>query len=306
MQYTELSANVQDIVENEFTDAQMAMFVRQAEQKIYNSVQIANLRKNVYGQVSANNQYLSAPTDFLSVYSLAVITDVVGGDTNTGTYTYLINKDVNFIREAYPYPNAKGVPKHYAIFGPRSDAETELSFILGPMPNAAYYVELHYYYYPESIVQGSISAVTLTGGGSGYTNGTYFGVELTGGSGSGATAKIVVSSGVVTSISLQNPGVFYVPNDVLSCSSIGVGANLQITVTTVTNPAGATWLGDNFDSALLNGTVLEAARFMKAEQDQVQLYAEMYAQALALLKNLGDGKQRMDAYRDGQVRVPVK
>ena len=223
MNYTELSANVQDIVENTFTNDQMAMLVRQAEQKIYNSVQIANLRKNVYGQLTANNQYLSAPTDFLSVYSLAVITGVVGGDTNTGTYAYLLNKDVNFIREAYPPPNSKGVPKHYAIFGPRSDLETELSFIVGPTPDAAYYVELHYYYYPESIV----------------------------------TAQ-------------------------------------------------TTWLGDNFDSALLNATVVEAARFMKAEQDQMAVYNDMFAQSLLLLKNLGDGKQRMDAYRDGQVRNPVK
>jgi hypothetical protein len=221
--YTELSANVQDIVENTFTNDQMAMLVKQAEQKIYNTVQIANLRKNVYGQLTANNQYLSAPTDFLSTYSLAVITGVTGGDINTGTYAYLLNKDVNFIREAYPPPNSKGVPRHYAIFGPRSDLETELSFIVGPTPNSAYYVELHYYYYPESIVT-----------------------------------------------------------------------------------AGTTWLGDNFDSALLNGTVLEAVRFLKAEQDQFAVNGEMYTQALALLKNLGDGKQRMDAYRDGQVRNPVK
>lgn len=223
MNYTDLVVNVQDIVENTFTNDQMAMLVKQAEQKIYNTVQIANLRKNVYGQLTANNQYLSAPTDFLSTYSLAVITDVTGGDINTGTYAYLLNKDVNFIREAYPPPNSKGVPKHYAIFGPRSDLETELSFIVGPTPDSAYYVELHYYYYPESIVT-----------------------------------------------------------------------------------AGTTWLGDNFDSALLNGTVLEAVRFLKAEQDQFSVNGEMYTQALALLKNLGDGKQRMDAYRDGQVRNPVK
>jgi len=210
--YTDLIANVQDIVENTFTNDQMAMFVRQAEQKIYNTVQIANLRKNVYGQLTANNQYLSAPTDFLSTYSLAVITGVTGGDINTGTYAYLLR--VLF---------RSGVPKHYAIFGPRSDLETELSFIVGPTPDSAYYVELHYYYYPESIV----------------------------------TAQ-------------------------------------------------TTWLGDNFDSALLNGTVVEAARFMKAEPDQIALYNDMYGQSLLLLKNLGDGKQRMDAYRDGQVRNPVK
>jgi hypothetical protein len=309
MQYTELAVNVQDIVENTFTDAQMAMLVRQAEQKIYNTVQIANLRKNVYGQLTANNQYLSAPTDFLSTYSLAVITGVTGGDINTGTYAYLLNKDVNFIREAYPPPNSKGIPRHYAIFGPRSDIESELSFIVGPTPDAAYYVELHYYYYPESIVQSAISTLGAITAGSLYQNGTYFNVPLTGGSGSGATARIVVSGNEVTSVTIQNPGVFYAVGNTLSCaaSSIGgTGSGFSIPVVTITNASGVTWLGDNFDSALLNGTVLEAARFLKAEQEQFAANGEMYAQALALLKNLGDGKQRMDAYRDGQVRNPVK
>jgi len=309
MQYTELASNVEDIVENTFTDAQMAMLVRQAEQLIYNSVQIANLRKNVYGQTTINNQYLSAPADFLSVYSMAVITGVVGGDINTGTYKYLLNKDVNFIREAYPYPNSKGVPRHYAIFGPRSDLETELSFILGPTPDASYYVELHYYYYPESIVQGAISATGVITGGSLYTNGTYFGVPLTGGSGSGATARIVVSGNAVTSVTIQNPGVFYAVGNTLSCaaSSIGgTGSGFSIPVSAVSNAAGTTWLGDNFDSALLNGTVVEAARFMKAETEQINFYNQLFLQSLTLLKNLGDGKQRMDAYRDGQVRNPVK
>jgi hypothetical protein len=309
MQYTELATNVANIVENTFTDAQMALFVRQAEQIIYNSVQISNLRKNVYGQLTADNQYLSAPTDFLSVYSLAVITNVVGGDTNTGTYAYLLNKDVNFIREAYPPPNSKGVPKYYAIFGPRSDLETELSFIVGPTPDLAYYVELHYYYYPESIVQGALNTLGAITAGSLYTNGTYNGVALTGGSGSGATARIVVSGGAVTSVTIQNPGVFYAVGNTLSCdaSSIGgTGSGFSISVSAVTNASGVTWLGENFDSALLNATVVEAARFMKAEKEQMDMYAQLYGQSLALLKNLGDGKQRMDAYRDGQVRNPVK
>ena len=309
MLYVELSTNVQDIVENEFSDAQMSMFVRQAEQKIYNTVQIANLRKNVYGTFTANNQYLSCPSDFLSVYSLAVITGVTGGDINTGTYKYLINKDVNFIREAYPPPGSTGIPKHYAIFGPRSDLETELSFIVGPTPDSGYYTELHYYYYPESIVQAAIATLGSITAGSSYTNGTYFNVPLTGGSGSGATAKIVVSGNVVTSVTLQNPGVFYAVGNTLSCSASdigGTGTSFSIPVSTISNANGVSWLGDNFDSALLNGTVLEAARFMKAEVDQVKLYAEMYGQSIELLKNLGDGKQRMDAYRDGQVRNPVK
>lgn len=309
MQYTELASNVADIVENTFTDAQMAMFVRQAEQIIYNSVQIANLRKNQYAQLNANNQYLSAPSDFLSVYSLAIITGVTGGNINTGTYTYLINKDVNFIREAYPPPNSTGTPKYYAIFGPQYNLATELSFILGPTPDAAYYVELHYYYYPESIVQGAIATLGNVTAGSSYTNGTYFGVPLTGGSGSGATARVVISGGAVTSVTLQNPGVFYAVGDTLSVAASnvgGTGSGFSIPVSTVTNAAGVTWLGDNFDSTLLNATVVEAARFMKAEKEQIDLYTNLYTQSLVLLKNLGDGKQRGDAYRSGQVRTQVK
>ncbi len=189
--------------------------IRQAEQRIYNTVQIANLRKNVTGALTQNNKYLAAPSDFLSVYSIAVV-------DGSGAYSYLLNKDVNFIREAYPTPTSTGLPKHYAIFGPDSSDVKELTFILGPTPNSSYTVELHYYYYPESIV-------------------------------------------------------------------------------TATN----TWLGDNFDSALLNGVMVEAIRYMKGEPDLVALYDKMYMQSIALLKNLGDGKQRADAYRSGQVRVQV-
>lgn len=216
MNYTELCTNIQDICETTFTAEQLAMFTQQAEQKIYNTVQLANLRRNVTGNLTADNKYLSAPTDFLSVYSIAVV------DPN-GNYVYLLNKDVNFIREAYPNQTDTGLPKHYAIFGPRSDYENELTFLLGPTPNAAYTAELHYYYYPESIVV-----------------------------------------------------------------------------------SGETWLGGNFDTALLNGALVEAIRFMKGEDDLVKLYQSMYTDALVLLKNLGDGKQRMDAYRDGQVRVQVR
>ena len=217
MNYTELKTGIADICENTFTEEEYALFTKQAEQRIYNTVQLANLRKNVTGTLSLGNQYLQAPIDFLSTYSIAVI-------DSDGSYRYLLNKDVNFIREAYPINNvaARGLPKHYAIFGPRSDEPNELSFIVGPTPNAAYAVELHYYFYPESIVT-----------------------------------------------------------------------------------AGETWLGDNFDSALLNGALVEAIRYMKGEPDIVKLYQDMYLQAIALLKNLGDGKQRMDAYRDGQVRIPV-
>jgi len=145
MNYTELKAAVADICENEFTDAEYALFTQQAEQRIYSTVQLANLRKTVTGALTTSNKYLSAPVDFLSTYSLAVI----DGD---GDYHFVLNKDVNFIREAYPSASSTGLPKHYAIFGPRSDDVNELSFIVGPTPDSGYSVELHYYYYPESIV----------------------------------------------------------------------------------------------------------------------------------------------------------
>lgn len=216
MNYTELKQNIKDICESEFSNDVLDMFTQQAEQKIYNSVQIPALRKNVTGAVSIGNSYLQIPSDFLYVYSLAVI------DTDN-RYYYLIDKDVNFIREAYPYSGQvsntttppRGRPKHYAIFD-------NSAFILGPTPNLAYSTELHYGYYPESIVT-----------------------------------------------------------------------------------AGTTWLGDEFDSALLNGALIEAIRFQKGEADVVGMYTTLYTQALALLKQLGDGKLRQDTYRSGQVRVPV-
>jgi hypothetical protein len=218
MTYDELVTQVNDYIENSFPTSNIDTFIKQAEQRIYNTVQLASLRKNVTGTATVGNKYLQCPADFLSVYSIAVISD--------SEYLYLLNKDVNFIREAYPSTAVafRGKPKHYAIFGPRSDNEDELSFILGPTPDLSYEVELHYFYLPESIVDAA---------------------------------------------------------------------------------DGRTWLGDNFSSALLYGTLMEAATYTKAEQDMVQLYNERYVQAIALLKNLGDGKQRMDAYRDGQVRVQV-
>lgn len=217
MNYTELKQNIKDICENDFPDSALDMFTQQAEQKIYNTVQLANLRKNMTGNIQANNKYLSTPEDFLSVYSLAVYPA-----SGVGDYLYLLNKDVNFIREAYPNPASTGKPKHYAIFGPNISNVNELTFIIGPTPDVNYKVELHYYYYPESIVT-----------------------------------------------------------------------------------AGTTWLGDNFDSALLNGALIEAIRYMKGEDADVKNYEKLYLQAISLLKQLGDGKQRMDAYRDGQYRMPV-
>jgi len=278
MNYSELVTAVSDYCENSFPTTDMDTFIRQAEQRIYNTVQIANLRKNVTGTLTTGNKYLSCPSDFLSTYSLALYpyntttatgvsgerTIVVASTTgiakgqqvtgtnigtnalvrsisgttvtltelNTGTvnatvtfqgdYLYLLNKDVNFIREAYPLTSTTSEPRHYAIFGPQSADVNELTFIVGPTPSAAYKAELHYYYYPESIVDAS-----------------------------------------------------------------------------------TTWLGDNFDSTLLYGTICEAFVYMRQEGDMVKLAQDRYVQAMALLKNLGDGKQRMDAYRDGQVRVSV-
>jgi hypothetical protein len=215
MNYTELVSAVSDYCENTFPTADMNVFIQQAEQNIYNTVQLSSLRKNVTGTLTSGNKYLACPSDWLSTYSLAVI-------QANGDYEYLLNKDVNYIRQAYPNPTDTGLPQHYAVFGPQSINEDELTFIIGPTPDANYSVELHYYYYPESIVT-----------------------------------------------------------------------------------AGDTWLGDNFDTALLNGTLVEAITYMKGEQDIVNLYRQRYQESLILLKNLGDGKQRMDAYRDGQVRTKV-
>jgi len=235
MTYDELYANIQAYTENTFpdtyladgsvvdTETQINTFIKQAEQRIYNTVQFPSLRKNVTGVTSTNNKYLSLPSDFLATYSLAVI-------DATGAYEYLLNKDVNFIRQAYPTPTDTAIPKYYALFGPTTtnDADPiitdELSAILGPTPDAAYSVELHYYYYPQSIVDAA---------------------------------------------------------------------------------DGRTWLGDNFDSVLLYGALVEAYTFMKGEQDLIQLYNQKYAEALALAKRLGDGMERQDAYRSGQFRQAV-
>jgi hypothetical protein len=223
MNYTQLTAAICDYTQNfdqDFID-NIPVFVKQAEQRIYNTVQFPSLRKNVTGVTTTNNKYLSAPSDFLAVYSLAVI-------DGTGAYEYLLNKDVNFIRQAYPTPTSTGIPKYYALFGPSTTNDSsplitnELSLILGPTPAAVYSVELHYYYYPESIVT-----------------------------------------------------------------------------------AGETWLGDNFDSVLLYGSLVEANTFMKGEADMTALYSGKYTEALALAKRLGDGMERQDAYRSGQYRQAV-
>ena len=235
MTYDELFVAIQSYTENTFPETYLAdgstvssttqlnTFIQQAEQRIFNTVQFPSLRKNVTGITSSGNKYLSCPTDFLSSYSLAVI-------DATGAYEYLLNKDVNFIRQAYPTPTDTAIPKYYALFGPTTtDAPSpvitnELSFILGPTPDAAYNVELHYYYYPESIT---------------------------------------------------------------------------------TAASGQTWLGDNFDTVLLYGSLVEAYTFMKGEVDIITGYNQKYMEALALAKRLGDGLERSDAYRSGQYRTPA-
>jgi len=219
MNYAALVTAISTYMENTFPTTAMNTFITQAEQRIYNSVQFPSLRKNMTGSVTVGNKYLSSPQDFLAPYSLALV-------NTTGEYLYLLNKDVNFIREAYPKPTSTGIPKYYALFGPTISAgvpTTELSFILGPTPDTTYTVELHYFYYPESI-------------------------------------------------------------------------------TTAVN----TWLGDNFDSVLLYGSLVEAYTYMKGEQDMITFYNQKYMESLALAKRLGDGMERQDAYRSGQVRVAVK
>jgi hypothetical protein len=219
MDYQSLVTAVSDYTENTFPTVDMNTFITQAELRIYNTVQFPSLRKNVTGTLTANNKYLSCPDDFLSPYSLAVI-------NATGVYEYLLNKDVNFIRQAYPQPTDTAIPKYYALFGPTVTSSTisnELSFIVGPTPDATYSVELHYYYYPTSIT----TALT-------------------------------------------------------------------------------TWLGDNFDTVLLYGALVEAYTYMKGEADMVALYTARYQEALALAKRLGDGLEKQDSYRSGTYRVPVR
>jgi hypothetical protein len=308
MDYAALVTAVSDYTENTFPTVNMNVFITQAETRIYNAVQLPSLRKNVYGQVTASNKYLQCPTDFLSVFSLAIITDVTGVDLDTGTYEFLLNKDVNFIRQAYPTPNDKGVPRYYGLFGPRSDNVKELTFILGPTPFASYWTELHYYYYPESIIQRPILTLGAITAGTSYTTGTYSNVSLTGGSGSNAVATIVVSGGGVTSVTVTNGGTGFVVGDTMSALSAnigGTGSGFSIPVATVGNSTGTTWLGDNYDPVLLYATLVEAYTYMKGEQDMVMLYNTKFGEALIQLKRLGDGLERQDAYRSGQVRIAV-
>ena len=302
MNYIELAQAIQDYSENTeaLFVANIPRFVKEAENRIYNSVQLPTLRKNVLGATTASNQYLSLPSDWLSTYSIAVI-------DSSGKYTYLLNKDVNFMREAYPNPSVTGTPKYYAMFGPNVSNLEALSAIMAPTPDTSYGVELHYYYYPISIVQGQMAILTITAVGSAYTNGTYFNVPLTGGSGAGATATVVVAGKSISSVTLDNPGALYVVGDTISIGtttnsglgSSGSGAGFTATVASITNATGTSWVGDNYDPVLFYGAMREAMIFMKGEADMVGYYEQKYQEAIAQLKRLGDGLERNDAYRKG-------
>ena len=305
MNYVDLSNQIQFYTQN--TEpvfvAEIPTFVRQAEERIYNTVQLPALRKSVTSTVNPGFKYVSCPSDFLSSFSLAVI----DGD---GNYEYLLNKDVNFIRAAYPNPTSTGIPAYYALFGPTVTSGTitnELSFILGPTPDDTYDVELHYYYYPESIVQGYITNLSAVSGGTGYTSGVYYNVPLTGGSGSGALATIVVVNGEVITVDLTAEGVLYSVDDVLTASTtyIGGGSFFEVSVANINNPTGTSWLADNYSPVLLYGSLVEAYTFMKGEADMMGYYQSKYQEALGQLNRLGTGLERGDAYRDGQAKIKV-
>ena len=279
--------------------ANIPVFVQEAEDRIYNSVSLPSLRKNVVGTLTAGNQYLSLPLDWLSNYSIAVI-------DSSNNYQYLLNKDVNFLREAYPVVASSSLPQYYALFGSQYNNVNEMTLIVAPTPDANYPVEMHYFYYPPTIVQGQIATLGTLVAGSLYTNGVYQNVSLTGGSGANATADIVIAGGVVTSCSLRFGGNFYIVGDILSCSSLGsTGSGFSITVASVSNSTGTSWLGDNYDPVLFYGAMREAILFMKGEQDMVAYYQKMYEEAIGQLKRLGDGLERGDAYRDGQLKLNV-
>ena len=217
MDYTALKVAVEDSTENTFSSVDFATLTKLAEQKIYQTVQLPILRKDATLALTSGAQNVNLPSDFLAAYSVAVYSTLLGG----GDRAFLLNKDVNFMRESYPNPATTGTPRYYALDGTSTALIQKI--ILGPTPGANFSLDLNYFYQPESIVT-----------------------------------------------------------------------------------AGNTWLGDNFDTVLFNAVMVEAARFMKAEQDIVQLYVSQFNDSILLLKNLGDGKNRTDAYRSGQVRNPVK
>jgi len=300
MNYTGLVSAIQSYTENTFPTASINTFIQQAEQRIYNNVQFPSIRMNMLSNLNVGGAYITPPAGFLSVYSFAVI------DLVTSEYTYLLNKDVNFIREAYPNPNDLGTPKYYALFGMDSNTPTSITLLVGPASDSIRNVEIHYYSYPTSIIQGPITTLSFTTGGSGYVDGVYYNVPLSNGTGSGATlAQIVVAGGVVQSFTFGAGGSGYTIGDILSVNNSYLGGTGSGATCTVDATNGTTWLGDNFDSVLLYGSLVEAYTYMKGEPDMVALYDSKYKEALALAKRLGDGMERQDAYRSGQFRQAV-
>jgi len=305
MNYIQLYQAIQDYTETTEQSfvANIPRFVQEAEDRIYNSVHIPSLRKNVTGALTASNKYLSLPDDWLANYSLALI-------DASGNYEYLLNKDVNYIRQAFPNPTSTGQPTHYALFGSQYSNINEMSLIVGPTPDSSYSIEMHYFYYPPTIVQGEISTLSSLAGGTGYVAGTYPEVSLTNGNGSGATATIVVnSSGVVSSVTIKEGGQFYAVGNVLTAlnTSLGnSGSGFSITVSAVTNTSGTSWLGDNFDPVLLYGSLREAMLFQKQEPDMIKNVDDKFIESMQQLKRLCDGLERGDAYRDGQTKLKVK
>lgn len=300
----QLQQAIQDYAENteQLFVANIPVFVEEAETRIYNTVQLPALRKNVTGTLTASNSYLSLPPDWLANFSLSIV-------DGFGNYSFLLNKDVSFIREAYPNAASTGTPRHYAIFGSQVSTPNSMSVLLGPTPDQNYVAELHYFYYPPTIVQGVISFLGTITGGSLYTSGTYTEIPLTGGSGANATATITIVGGIVTACTINNGGSFYVVGDVLSFnpSSVGVGtgSGFSIPVASVSNATGQSWLGDNYDPVLFYGTMREACVFMRQEADVIANYEAKYQEAMGGLKRLGDGLERTDSYRTGQARVKV-
>jgi len=382
MYYSELVTAINDYVENVFPTSTVNRFIEQAEQRIYNSVQLAPIRKNVTGQVTPTNTYLACPTDWLSTYSLACFVSATGSITTTsgsnaitivsssgnsiqvgmnvkatgvpintivtsingstvylssnatatgtvsatfqGPYTYLLNKDVNFIREAFNYPVTSGLPQYYAVFGPQTSNPNAMTYILGPTPDQVYTMELHYNSYPDSIIQARIGSYVVAYPTLAYdqplAGETYYNVTLStinnaqnvpARGGSEAIANIFVDNSGVVTLQLLNPGTGFVVGDYLYASLYTNGSPTQKVITgvaivqSVLNPNGETWLGNYFDTALLNYSLMEAVTYIKGEQDTVLQYQKRADDAMALLKQLGDAKEQGDAYRNGLPKYKV-
>lgn len=293
MDYEQLYRAIQDYTENyESTFLEnIPVFVKQAEKRIYNSVQIPALKKNA--TLTAIGQYVNLPDDWLSTNYIAAILP-------SGSYEFLLNKDPSFLRSSYPNPSTTGSPRYYSIFGPQTDNVTELRMMLAPTPDATYSLDIQYFYYPPTIIQGEITTLGTISGGGGYSNGLYQNTLMTNGSGAYARADITVSGNSVIQVDLKSGGNFYKVGDAISASSSvlgAAGAGFSVPVTAVSNAEGTSWLGDNYDPVLFYGALREAILFMKGEQDMVVHYETKYQEALAQLTRLGGILENTDSYR---------